>query len=157
MGLDEELAKSYAKIIADACANVDTGWTVYWNPFAQGWHFNTNIMGGDSRDTKYANSYKKAEKAAKNGKTEDVLKELGKGLHALQDQVVHIPPNGDIPIPIGAIIGAPQLAYHVHYPSNSPKYPDIINDANLQNAFLATIGVLMDFQWLSSKHGLRLQ
>ena len=155
---DKDLAKSYANTFALANKSVDVNWTTaYWNPstYAQGWHFNNNIIGGDSRESNYNRSYKRAEEEAKNKNITGVLEELGKGLHALQDQVAHSGPLGDITIPLFTTDDG-YVIYGKHFHLKGQYDADVftIGDANYLAAQAATWRVLKDFVKLCTKYNL---
>ncbi len=88
--------KDDAKVIANACNGTDSIWGgISYMPLIgkQGFHFNTGNGNWNSPDdTRKANAEKQLQKAigmAFNGFYNDALKELGIGLHALQDIFAH--------------------------------------------------------------------
>ena len=87
--ISESTFKYYAEIIAKACKDVDSGSTgpMPWQD--QSRHFNRNDSGVDSRQVHADESMERAITLFKNGKIADALKELGTGLHPIQDIDAH--------------------------------------------------------------------
>jgi RHS repeat-associated protein len=158
-GFAEELAEDYAKTFAKANANVDLFQTPIniFSPMSQSWHFNINSESGgmDSRLQRYNESYARARDFAKDGDTNSMLKELGRGLHARQDMITHTGQYGNIRETIYVsggtdIYGFTRLVPVVFYrhPTNMGIDDFEEGDAKFDAAYKETIFVLKQFMRL---------
>ena len=97
------LAESLAKIFAEADNRMDSGSTnPVTNPFyhwGQSWHFNINSNNPkmiDSRQQRFNECLNSAINYLKNKDTNAAIRELGRGLHALQDMIAHSGTGGNV-------------------------------------------------------------